>query len=245
MASWAEVIVSNAEVKEGASVLDVACGTGIAARYAAGRSGPHGKVVGVDTDYGMLEVARTVAIKERLSIEYEYGSAGELPFKSESFDAVLCLQGLQYFPDRLQAMSELRRVLRKGSPLVVVTWAEIENCKGHWAMVSALERRRIDAAAARKPFCLSSAHEMRSVAEEAGFAQVSTRLEQRPGCFQSATSFVEAMLQGAPSTRQALEKVPADDWPSFLADVETRLAQWHSGSRLEFPMESNVLVARR
>jgi ubiquinone/menaquinone biosynthesis C-methylase UbiE len=245
MAPWTEVIVSNAQIREGVSVLDVACGTGIAARYAGRRSGPHGKVAGVDTDHGMLEVARAVSLQEGLAIEYEYASAGDLPFKSESFEAVLCLQGLQYFPNRLQAMRELRRVLRTGAPLVIVTWSEIENCKGHWAMVNALERRRIDAAAARKPFSLSSASETQSLAEEAGFTQVSIRAEQRPASFQSATAFVEAMLQGAPSTRQALEKVPAADWPSFLAEVATTLAQWQSGSRLEFPMESNVLVARR
>jgi SAM-dependent methyltransferase len=245
MTPWAEVTVSSAQIREGASVLDVACGTGIAARYAARRSGIHGRVVGVDTDSGMLEVAKSVSIKEGLSIEYEYGSVSQLPFESESFDAVLCLQGLQYFPDRLQALSELRRVLRTGSTLVVVTWSEIQTCKGHWAMVSALERRGIDAAAARKPFCLPSALEMQSLAEKAGFTQVSTRSEQRLSCLGSATGFVEAMRQGAPSTKQALERVPPEDWPSFLAEVELALAQWHSGSRLEFPMSSNVLVARR
>jgi ubiquinone/menaquinone biosynthesis C-methylase UbiE len=245
MAPWAEVTVSNAQIREGASVLDVACGTGVAARYAARRSGCGGRVVGVDTDQGMLEVARAVSMKEGLSIAYQHGSAAELPFKSESFDAVLCLQGLQYFPDRLRAMSELRRVLRTGAPLVIVTWTEIEHCKGHWALVSALEHRGIDAAAARKPFSLSGAIELQSLAQEAGFLHASTRSEQRLSCFQSAESFVEAMLRGAPSTRQALEKVPAEDWPSFLAEVEAALAQWHGSQGLEFPTMSNVLEARR
>ena len=245
MAPWAELIVSSAQIRAGASVLDVACGTGIAARYAARRSGPHGRVVGVDVDQGMLSVARAVSKQEGLSIEYEYASASELPFETESFDAVLCLQGFQYFPNRLQAMSELRRVLRTGSPLLIVTWSAIENCKGQCAMVSALERRGIDAAAARKPFSLSAASEMQSLAEDAGFTKVSTRSEQRLGRFQSATSFVEAMLQGAPSTRQALEKVPAEDWPSFLTEMETVLARWNTGSRLEFPVECNVVEAHR
>jgi SAM-dependent methyltransferase len=245
MAPWAELIVSSAQFHERASVLDVACGTGIAARYAARRSGPHGRVVGVDVDQGMLSVARAVSKQESLSIEYEYGSASKLPFETESFDAVLCLQGFQYFPNRSQAMSELRRVLRTGSPLVIVTWSEIQRCKGQCAMVTALERRGIDAAAARKPFSLSGASEMQSIAEEAGFTRIATRSEQRLACFQSATSFVEAMLQGAPSTRQALEKVPAEDWPSFLVEVETMLARWNTGSRLAFPVECNVVEVHR
>lgn len=242
---WAREIVSEAHIREGMSVLDVACGTGIVARYAAHRCGAQGRVVGVDIDHGMLKIARTASIEEGLRIEYEYGSACDLPFESESFDAVLCLQGLQYFPNRLRAMSELRRVLRKDSPLIAMTWSEIGNCKGYLAMISALESRSIDAAAARKPFSLSSSIEMQSLAAEAGFKHVTIRTEQRFAYFRSATAFVDAMLQGAPSSRHALEKVPLEDWPNFLAEVEGMLAQWNCGSGLEFPMESNVLEARR
>ncbi len=245
MAPWAEAIVSEARIKEGMSVLDVACGTGIAARYAAHRCGPRARVIGVDIDPGMLEIAKAVSLKEGLSIEYEYGSACELPFESESFDAVVCLQGLQYFPNRLRAMSELRRVLRMNSPLIVMTWSEIENCKGAWAMVNALERRGIDATAARKPFSLSDSNEILSLAEETGFTHVAIRREQRLASFRSATAFVDAMLKGAPSSRLALEKVPSDDWPNFLAEVEGMLAQWKYDFGLKFPMESNILEARR
>jgi SAM-dependent methyltransferase len=245
MAPWSEAIVSEAQISEGMRVLDVACGTGTAARYAARRCGVQGKVVAVDIDRGMLEIAKGVSTTEGLSIEYEYASACELPFESESFDAVLCLQGLQYFPDRPKAMSEFHRVLRVNSPLIVMTWSVIQACKGHWAMVSALENRNIDAAAARKPFSLSDSGALRTLAEGAGFKQVAVRTEERPACFSSATSFVDAMLRGAPSTRQALERVPLKDWPHFLADVERMLAQWTHGSSLEFPMASHVLEARR
>ena len=243
IAPWAREIVACARIEKGMSVLDVACGTGIAARCAAHRCGSHGRVVGVDLDRGMLRIAASK--QERLPIEYMHGSACGLPFESGSFDAVLCLQGLQYFPDRLKAMTDMRRVLRPGAPLIAMTWSEMKNCKGYLAMASALEHRHVDAAAMRKPFSLSSSAELQSLAAQAGFRNFAVRTRQHAACFRSADAFVDAMLQGAPSSRFALEQVPSEDWPGFIADVADMLAQWDGGAGLVFPMESHVLEARR
>ncbi|MES1191809.1 MAG: methyltransferase domain-containing protein [Steroidobacter sp.] len=245
IAPWAELIVSGMQVNAGIKVLDVACGTGIATRYAARRCGNHGKAVGIDIDEGMVEIAKSISIKEGLSIDFQLGSACELPYDANLFDAAICLQGLQYFPDRLKAMSEMRRVLRPNSLLTAITWSGIDNCKGYWALVKALENRNLDAAAARKPFCLSSPTELRLLAEEAGFRQIEVRSEQHWAIFNSANAFVDAMLQGAPSTRYALEKVSPADWQDFLSEVDDLLSPWKHQSCLKFPMEGNVLVAHR
>jgi SAM-dependent methyltransferase len=192
----------------------------------------------------MLSVANSTAVKEGLPVEYGYASACDLPFKSESFDAVLCLQGLQYFPSPSKALHEIRRVLRSNALFVSVTWSEIQNCKGYWAMVSALERRQIEASAARKPFALADGIELKLLATQAGFKDVSLRTEQRLGRFRSTSVFLDAMLQAAPSSRLALEKVPAQDWSNFQAEVEDMLRPWRTGAGIEFPMACNVLVAQ-
>jgi SAM-dependent methyltransferase len=243
MATWGEAIVTAAQVREGMSVLDVACGTGVATRSAARRCGSRGRVVGVDVDAGMLAVAEAESMNEGLSIEYAQGSACALPSSSGSFDAVLCLQGLQYFPDQLAAIKEMRRVMRPGSMLALITWSTLQSCKGQWAMVRALERHDIDASAARKPFSLADSTELMTVAQEAGFERVTVRKEQHLARFASAASFIEAMRKGAPSTRLALEQVPPGEWASFLGEVEGLVAEWVRDSGLEFPVECNVLEA--
>ncbi|MGC1549220.1 MAG: methyltransferase domain-containing protein [Rhodanobacter sp.] len=243
IAPWAEVIASEAQIEAGMRVIDVACGSGVATRYAARLCGMSGKATGVDIDLGMIEVARTVATSDNLPTEYHYGSASELPFDSESFDAALCLQGLQYFPDQPKAMAELHRVMQPNSRLVVITWSEMQSCKGYWAMISALERRNIDATAMRKPFALSDPVAMRALAEDAGFKRVAIRTEQRPARFPSARCFVDAMAQGAPSSRHALAHVPTAEWSNFLSEVEDALAPWQRDTCVEFPMECNVLEA--
>ena len=68
-AQWAPMMVDLADLREGQRVLDVACGTGVAARAAADRVGGSGAVVGVDLNPAMLEVARRV----RPDIEWRQG----------------------------------------------------------------------------------------------------------------------------------------------------------------------------
>jgi SAM-dependent methyltransferase len=241
---WAELMVQKASVQEGARTLDVACGTGVVARCAARLSGSQGRTSGVDIDPAMIEVARAAALRESLQIDYRCGSASELPFEDGAFDAALCLQGLQYFPDKEQALAELRRVMRPGASLVVVVWTDMEACAGNWAMITALERLGLDATSMRKPFALADSATLRGLAEQAGFGDVTVEVAHRMARFASARAFVESIAQGAPSSRLALAQVPPPQWQDFLADVETRLTAWIRDGCLEFPMAGNVLIAR-
>src|SRR5262245_13977070 len=93
---WAELMVQEARVHSSMRILDLACGTGVIARCAARLCSPSG----IDIDPAMIEVARAAALREGLEIDYRCAPASELPFAAASFDAVLCLQGLQYFPDK-------------------------------------------------------------------------------------------------------------------------------------------------
>ena len=88
---------------------------------------------------------------------YAIRSYYELPFQDGSFDAVLCLQGLQFFPDKVAGLKEMRRVLRAAGRLAASVWRAIEHCKGHDALAKVLQRHGIDAQAARRPFSLGDA----------------------------------------------------------------------------------------
>jgi ubiquinone/menaquinone biosynthesis C-methylase UbiE len=244
-APWAEILVREAQIPEGARTLDVACGTGVVARRAERLVGARGRSTGIDIDPAMIEVAKAAALREGVQIDYLCASASELPFEAASFDVVLCQQGLQYFPEKEQALAELHRVMRPNARLVAATWTEMQECAGNWAMITALERRNIDAKDMRKPFSLSDHAAMRTLAEAAGFEDVTVQTVRRLARFPSVKAFVEAIGQGAPSSRHALAKVPPQDWSGFVADVETQLAPWSRGGQLEFPMASNILSARR
>ena len=245
MQPWADLMVQKAHVGTGARTLDVACGTGVVARCAARLCGPQSHASGLDIDPAMITVAKAAALREALNIDYRCGSASELPFEASSFDAALCLHGLQYFPDKTLALAEVRRVMRPGAGLVMVVWTAMETCAGNWAMITALERRGIDAKDMRKPFALSDSAALRTLVEHAGFNDVTVEGTHRTVRFASVRTFVESIARGAPSSRLALAQVPPPDWQGFLTDVEVQLAPWTENARLEFPMASNVLSAWR
>jgi ubiquinone/menaquinone biosynthesis C-methylase UbiE len=242
---WADLMVREAGVSEGARALDVACGTGIVARCAARLCGARGQSTGIDIEPAMIEVARAISIREGQHVEYHCAPATDLPFEPAAFDAAFCLQGLQYFADKAQALAELHRVMRPSGTLVLATWTGMEENAGHWAMIGALERRNIDAKDMRKPFALSDPASLRTLAADAGFKSVAVQTVRRTAGFPSAKVFVESTAKGAPSSRLALAKVPAPEWPDFLADVEARLSPRGPGVPIEFVMASNLLSARR
>ena len=112
---WAPLLVDAACLAAGERVLDVACGTGVVARAASKRVGPAGRVVGVDLNPGMISVARSLPATGDAPIEWLERSALDLRLENASFDAVLCQQGLQFFPDKAVALREMRRVLDRGA----------------------------------------------------------------------------------------------------------------------------------
>lgn len=107
---WKHRLLDLAKPMPGASVLDVATGTGdIAFEFAA-----HGaRVVGLDVTLRMIELARAKA-PAGSPASFLVGDMLALPFPSGSFDFVTTGYGLRNVPDLAQAIDEILRVLRPG-----------------------------------------------------------------------------------------------------------------------------------
>lgn len=114
---FAQPVIEAPDLRPGERVLDVACGTGVAARLAAERVAPGGTVVGIDPQPGMLEAARRTSD----DVEWRQGAAEDLPLPDGSFDAVVCSLGFQFFADKGKALEEMRRVLAPGGRVTVGT----------------------------------------------------------------------------------------------------------------------------
>jgi SAM-dependent methyltransferase len=100
-------------------VLDVATGTGRLPRALLRQPPFHGRVIGLDLSRGMLREAvhRTAQFADRLT--YIWQDARNLPFDDDTFDAVTCLEALEFTPDPRAVLVELVRVLRPGGALLV------------------------------------------------------------------------------------------------------------------------------
>lgn len=107
--------------RPGMAVLDVATGTGLAARALARRRLSPGRLVGVDLAMQMLRHAAS-----RSPAEYHYvrADADRLPFRDGTFDAVLCVSAVPYLPDPLHSLREWRRVCQSDAEIVITSLAE-------------------------------------------------------------------------------------------------------------------------
>ncbi|MEQ1730764.1 MAG: class I SAM-dependent methyltransferase [Vicinamibacterales bacterium] len=112
-------LVRHAGVKAGQRVLDVGCGTGVAAISAA-RLGA--RVVGLDLTPALLERARENARIAGVDIEWHEGDAEQLPFPDGSFDVVISQFGHIFAPRPDVTVSEMLRVLRSGGTIAFNTW---------------------------------------------------------------------------------------------------------------------------
>lgn len=121
MAPFVQSVV-QAAVRQGDRVLDVASGTGFAARAASVIAGSEGYVVGSDVNPEMVAMARSVPHEENPKIEWCQASALALPFDDDDFDAVICQQGIQFFPDIPAGLREMARVTKKGGRLAATVW---------------------------------------------------------------------------------------------------------------------------
>jgi SAM-dependent methyltransferase len=106
----------------GATVLDVACGTGGFTRELARTVGGRGLVVGIDVSGEMLSRAVARARGAGLpNVAYVRGDAEDLPFEDEAFDAVCCFAALHLFSDPWRGLDRFRAVLRPGGRVAIMT----------------------------------------------------------------------------------------------------------------------------
>ena len=100
----------------GASILDVACGTGLTLLELANR-GYH--ATGLEADPALCELANAAAAQFHLPARAVAGDACKLPFASGSFDAVSSRSFFEHVYDRELALDEQLRVLRPGGVLLI------------------------------------------------------------------------------------------------------------------------------
>jgi SAM-dependent methyltransferase len=247
-AGWAADLVERAGLRRGERVLDVACGTGVVARAAAGRVGRTGHVAGIDINAGMLSVARSLPAGSGAGIGWFEGSALGLPFAAGSYDVVLCQLGLQFFPGRPAALAEMRRVLVIGGRLGLSVYGPIEQNPAAFALAGALDRHLGPGASVTKraEHALADPALLRTLAAGAGFRRIQIATETRIIRFASAADYVRIQLTATPLAsllRQQAAGSIQQLAQALIADVATALQACQADGGLAFPQQAHVLLA--
>lgn len=110
--------VDALDARPGERILDIATGTGWAARRIA-ESGA--TVTGIDLGAGVIEAAKHLS--NGAGIDFRVGDAEALDFPDDSFDAVISTFGVMFARDPEAVASELARVVRPGGRVSLANWA--------------------------------------------------------------------------------------------------------------------------
>ena len=245
MEPWVHCLVDVAALQPAERVLDVACGTGFVARLAADRVGAKGRVVGIDLNASMIDAARAASTQDAaVPIEWRTGDASALPFENDIFDVVLCQQGVQFFPDRIHALREMRRVLRVGGRLAFTVWSALGDTPYHVALADALARHvSVEAGSmARASSALHAAVELHGLVASAGFRNVNVRPMIKTTKLPLPAEFVPGHLAALPIA-QEIARLPAERRNALLQEITEALNAYVDRGQLVSPAGVHVVTA--
>ncbi len=245
MAPFVEALISAA-VHSGDSVLDVACGTGFAARAAARAVGEQGRVAAIDINAGMLAVARSQPVASGPMIDWRQGSALELPYDEGSFDAVIAQQGLQFFPDPAKGLREMQRVLRRGGVLAATVWAPVERSPYLSAQRSLLMDSVALSPAIFEQACPSGGElTLRAWALAAELADVEVRAVERVVLFPPLDEYIASHLHALPWSTPFFELDQSTQSAAIARMVDALSAFVNPDGTASLPTTSLLLTATR
>lgn len=122
---WKAFAVSQAGIRKGFRVLDVAGGTGDMALAFARQVGPDGQVWLTDINETMLQYGRDRLLDKGVLLPVMVCDAEKLPFPDDYFDRVIVSFGLRNMTHKEEALREMHRVLKQGGKLLVLEFSKV------------------------------------------------------------------------------------------------------------------------
>jgi len=118
-------LIAALEIPEEATVADIGAGTGYFTWRLAQRVGPRGKVIAVDIQQSMLDLAAATVKQHRLdNVQFVRGGARDPNLQPRSVDVVFIAHSYHEFADPETMMEAVRRSLKPGGRLVIVEYAK-------------------------------------------------------------------------------------------------------------------------
>jgi len=216
--------------------LEIGCGTGALSAAILAEAAPR-SLIAVDSSEGFLASAGAGITDVRA--EFRLGDALALPLPDASRDVAVSALLLNFLPDRVKALAEMRRVLRPGGLLAFYVWdypgGGMEMMRAFWDAAAALDPAAEDLREARRfPYCTPEG--LRALATEAGLGPVVVSAIGVPTVFRDFDDFWRPFTLGTG---------PAPGYCASLSDAaRERLRRRLEESLPRRPDGSIVLGAR-
>jgi ubiquinone/menaquinone biosynthesis C-methylase UbiE len=241
---YAADLVRRLAPRSGERVLELACGTGIVTRRLAGALPAGAALTATDLNEAMLQVARG-AVAADARVTFQQADACAIPFPNASFNAIVAQFGVMFFPDKLKAMREARRVLAPGGRYLFNVWDSLEH--------NPIPRIVHETVAARfpanppnflkaAPYGYFDRAEIERVVREAGFTSVTCEAVKFPSIAPAAEDAARGFIEGTPLLLGLQERGVQDPAP-FRQAAAAALAERFGDQPCVTTMQALVFTA--
>lgn len=233
-----QAIVRLAAARPGMQVLDLACGTGEPAISLGAEVGPQGRVMAIDINAELLQVARARAAQRGFGhLSFQQADAHTLPFVDASFDLVTSRFGVMFFNDIGRALAEARRVLRLGGRIALLAWGPFE--QPYFLSTLAVVTRHAPGPMLRpgapNMFRFSQPGSLTAVLRQAGFQRVEERTVTVPWTWPGTPQEVwDYFRQVTAPFRSFLAGIPPEKAEQVDAEVLAAIGRYYDGRQVNF-----------
>lgn len=230
-------------IPRGLKWLDVCCGSGVVTQTIAEQSCP-ASIVGVDLSSPQIDYAR--CHRSRSNTMFEVGDATALPFKGGEFDVAVCGLGLNFIPDPVRALKEIKRVLRPGGTVAVYVWDYAEGARflrEFWDAAAAIDPKAAELDQARR-FTICNKSGLRDVFAQAGFASADSNTVEIITRFADFEDYWSPLLTGQGSAPAYLA-TRSDTTKTAIRELVRQKLPANSEGAIVLPARAWAVRARR
>lgn len=233
---YAEELALRVAAFHPTELLELAAGTGLLTRELVATGA---RVTATDLNPPMVAWGS----EHVLGASWSQADASDLPFDDASFDAVACGFGVMFFPDRVRAYSEVRRVLRPGGAFVFSVWDAVEKVPFSSDLYDELVARWPDNPPdffTRVPYGYHDTSVIGADLAAAGFTEVVVEHIELTTTAESTAGYTDGYCYGTPLRFALAERGDLDEIAAHLRERMT--TRWGSGP-IEQAMSAYVVTS--
>lgn len=239
---YAEEVALRAREFAPWDVLETAAGTGIVTA-ALHQALPDANIVATDLNPAMLEVAARRVHSNK--VNFEPADAQDLHFADRTFDLVVCQFGVMFYPDKVRAHAEARRVLREDGRYLLVIWDRLDRNPGSAAIgraVASLFPDNPPHFLDRTPFGYADIAQIEHDLLSAGFTDIELETVEKRSRGPSVRDLAIGVCCGSPLRSEIEERDPAM-LDTAVDAAEAALAPFVGPGGFDAPMSAHIVTA--